>query len=295
GATSAALVARFLRAQGIDPTIYIPDRIFEGYGPNPEAMRSLAEAGHTLLIAVDCGTSSFEPIETARRHNLDVVVIDHHQTGPELPRALALVNPNRQDDLSGLGHLCAVGLCFLAMVAVNRLLRGRNWYGAERPEPDLLQWLDLVALGTVCDVVPLIGLNRAFVAKGMIALTRRGNRGLATLSDIARLNGPVMPYHLGFIIGPRINAGGRIGDAALGARLLAVDDPSESERIAMELDRLNQERQAIEAVMLEEAVAEAAAEIGSGEGPSILLTGNERWHPGVVGLIAARLKERFRR
>ena len=295
GATSAALMARFLRAQGIDPSIYIPDRLFEGYGPNPEAMRGLAEADNRLVIAVDCGTSSFEALETARGLGLDVVVIDHHQTGAELPPATALVNPNRQDDLSGLGHLCAAGVTFLAIVAINRLLRQRGWYGAGRSEPDLLQWLDLVALGTVCDVVPLVGLNRAFVAKGLKTLDSRRNPGLVALGDIARLSGVVGPYHLGFMIGPRINAGGRIGDAGLGARLLASDDSAECGRIAAELDRLNQERQAIETVMLEEAAAEADAEIGEGEGPAILINGSERWHAGVVGLIAARLKERFRR
>jgi single-stranded-DNA-specific exonuclease len=295
GATSAALLARFLRTQGVDPTIYIPDRIFEGYGPNPDAMRLLAEAGNSLVIAVDCGSTSFGALETARDIGLNVVVIDHHQVGSELPPARALVNPNRLDDLSGLGHLCAVGLTFITVVAVNRLLRARGWYGAGRAEPDLLQWLDLVALGTVCDVVPLVGLNRAFVSKGLIALARRGNRGLSALADIARLNGPATTFHLGFLIGPRINAGGRIGDAALGARLLSSDDPAECEQISAELDRLNQERQAIEVAMLEEAVAEAEAEIGDGEGPPVLVSGSERWHAGVVGLIAARLKERFRR
>jgi single-stranded-DNA-specific exonuclease len=295
GATSTALLARFLGVQGLEPSIYIPDRIFEGYGPNPDAMRTLANAGNSLVVAVDCGSGSFEALDTARDLGLDVVVIDHHQVGSELPRTTALVNPNRQDDLSGLGHLCAVGLTFITVVAVNRVLRARGWYGSGRAEADLLQWLDLVALGTVCDVVPLIGLNRAYVAKGLIAQARRGNRGLAALADIARLSGPASTFHLGFLIGPRINAGGRIGDAGLGARLLSSDDPVECERIAAELDRLNQERQAIEAVMLEEAVAEAEAEIGTGEGPPVLVSGSERWHAGVVGLIAARLKERFQR
>lgn len=295
GATSAALMARFLRWQGIDPSIYIPDRLFEGYGPNPEAMKSLAEAGTKLVVAVDCGTTSFEALEMARGLGLDVVVIDHHQIGAQLPPAVAIVNPNRQDDLSSLGHLCAAGLTFLTIVALNRLLRQRGWYGGRRLEPDLLTWLDLVALGTVCDVVPLVGLNRAFVAKGLITLALRNNPGLAALSESARMSGAIAPYHLGFMIGPRINAGGRIGDAGLGARLLSSDDPVECERIAAELDRLNHERQAIESAMLEEAVAEADAEIGDGAGPPILLSGSERWHAGVVGLIAARLKERFQR
>jgi single-stranded-DNA-specific exonuclease len=295
GATSAALLARFLRHQGRDPRIYIPDRLFEGYGPNVEAMRTLAAAGTKLVIAVDCGSTSFEALATAREIGLDVVVIDHHEVGAELPPAAAIVNPNRQDDLSGLGHLAAVGVTFLAVVAVNRALRARGWYGAARPEPDLLQWLDLVALGTVCDVVPLVGLNRAFVAKGLVTLARRGNRGIAALADVARLGGPPAPYHLGYLLGPRINAGGRIGDAALGARLLASDDAEECARIAAELDRLNQERQAMETAILAEAAAEADAEVAAGEGPAVIVTASDRSHPGVVGLVAARLKERFRR
>ncbi|HET7716220.1 MAG TPA: single-stranded-DNA-specific exonuclease RecJ [Bauldia sp.] len=294
GATSSALFARYMRAVGRDPTIYIPDRLFEGYGPNTEALRTLAKAGARLVVCVDCGSTSREALAEGKAMGLDVVVLDHHQLGAELPPAIAVVNPNRQDDLSGLGHLAAVGVTFLALVAINRALRARGWF-ADRAEPELLQWLDLVALGTVCDVVPLVGLNRAFVAKGLLAMARRANRGLAALADAARLGGPAAPYHLGFLLGPRINAGGRIGDAALGARLLASDDPVECERLAAELDRLNRERQAIETAMLEEATAEAAAEIGDGEGPSVLVTASDRWHPGVVGLIASRLKDRFHR
>jgi single-stranded-DNA-specific exonuclease len=295
GASSSALLARFLRHQGLDPRIYIPDRIFEGYGPNVEAMKSLAAGGARLVVCVDCGSTSFDALEAAKGLDLSVVVLDHHEVGVLLPPAEAIVNPNRQDDLSGLGHLAAVGVTLLTVVAVNRALRERSWYAAGRTEPDLLQWLDLVALGTICDVVPLIGLNRALVSKGLLTLARRQNRGIAALADVARLGGPVAPYHLGFVIGPRINAGGRIGDAALGARLLVSDDPVESAAIAVELDRLNQERQAMEAVMVEEAVAEADAEIGAGEGPAVVVTASQRWHPGVVGLIASRLKERFQR
>ncbi|MEP5517055.1 MAG: single-stranded-DNA-specific exonuclease RecJ [Bauldia litoralis] len=294
GATSSALMLRFLRAAGCDATVYIPDRIFEGYGPNPEAMGKLAEGGAKLVICVDCGSTSFEALAEARRLGLGVVVIDHHQVGAELPPAEAVVNPNRQDDLSGLGHLAAVGVTFLTVVAVNRVLRARGFFNG-RAAPDLLQWLDLVALGTVCDVVPLIGLNRAFVTKGLLAMGRRENRGLAALADVARLGGPPSPYHLGFMLGPRINAGGRIGDAALGARLLATDDAEASATIAAELDRLNRERQVLETAMLEEAVAEAEAEIGAGPGPAVLVTASDRWHPGVVGLIASRLKDRFQR
>jgi single-stranded-DNA-specific exonuclease len=295
GASSCALFARFLRSQGRNSVTYIPDRIFEGYGPNPEAIRKLAGQGARLLVTLDCGSTSHEALAVARDLGLEVVVIDHHQVGTELPPARAVVNPNRHDDLSGLGYLAAVGVAFLAVVAVNRELRRRGWYSIGRPEPVLLAWLDLVALGTVCDVVPLVGLNRAFVSKGLITLARRGNRGLAALADVARLGGPVQPYHLGFVFGPRINAGGRIGDAALGTRLLASDDPAECEQIAVELDRLNRERQVLETAMLQEACAEAEAEIDGGFGPAVLIAASHRWHPGVVGLIAARLKERYGR
>ena len=295
GASSAALLARFLRHQGLDPVVYIPDRLFEGYGPNVEALRTLAGQGARLIVTVDCGSTSFDALAEAKALGVDVVVIDHHELGAERPPAVAMVNPNRQDDLSGLGTLAAVGVTYMVVIAVNRLLRTRGWYGASRPEPDLLRWLDLVALGTVCDVVPLIGLNRAFVSKGLQTFARRGNRGLAALADVARLGGPATPYHLGFLLGPRINAGGRIGDAALGARLLASDDAAECGVIAGELDRLNGERQALEVKALEEAYAEVDAEIGGGEGPAVLLTANRGWHPGVVGLIASRLKDRYQR
>ncbi|MCX5494138.1 single-stranded-DNA-specific exonuclease RecJ [Kaistia dalseonensis] len=295
GASSSALLARFLRGQGVEARIYIPDRIFEGYGPNPDAIRLLVSEGAQLIVTVDCGSTSHEALGVARDLGHPAVVLDHHQMGAELPPAVAVVNPNRQDDLSGLGYLAAVGVTFLAIVAVNRELRRRGWYKDGRAEPDLLQWLDLVALGTVCDVVPLVGLNRAFVTKGLIAIRRRGNAGLAALANVARIDVPAAPYHLGFLLGPRINAGGRIGDAALGARLLSLDDSVEAEAIATELDDLNKQRQAIETAMLEEALAEADAEIGAGEGPAVIVTANERWHAGIVGLIAARLKERFRR
>ncbi|MEX1084010.1 MAG: DHH family phosphoesterase, partial [Xanthobacteraceae bacterium] len=208
GATAAAVLATFLRAGGLAPMIHIPDRIFEGYGPNIEAIRSLAERGAKLLITVDCGTTSMQPLEEAHRLGLDVVVIDHHQADEELPPAVAVINPNRRDDLSGLGHLAAVGLTFLTVVAVSRELRRRGFWSEVRPdEPDLLDLLHLVALGTVADVVPLKGLNRAFVAKGLIALRRREHVGCTALMDAARLSGPPAPFHLGFLLGPRINAG----------------------------------------------------------------------------------------
>src|SRR5690606_26947246 len=218
GAASSALLHRFLRHFGIDADIYIPDRIFEGYGPNPAAMRQLIANGARLIVTVDCGSTSHEALDAAREDGCDVVVIDHHQLGEVLPPCLALVNPNREDDLSGQGHLCAAGVVFVVLVATARLLR-------EEGEPraktlDLLAWLDLVALATVCDVVPLKGLNRAFVVKGLIAARHMNNAGLAALFRKAGLGGPVTPYHLGFLVGPRINAGGRISDAALASRLL---------------------------------------------------------------------------
>ena len=295
GATSAAVLARFLRHGGVEPIIHIPDRLFEGYGPNVEAVRALAARGATLLVTVDCGTTSIEPLSEAKALGMDVVVIDHHQADEALPPALAIVNPNRRDDLSGLGYLAAVGLVFMTVVAVNRELRARGFWTAERPEPDLLTFLDDVALGTVADVVPLIGLNRAFVAKGLLVLRRREQPGLVSLMDVARLSGPPEAWHLGFLLGPRINAGGRIGRADLGARLLLETDAIEAAKIAAELDRLNRERQAIEQETLAQAEAEAMAALGIEEKGAVVITAAEGWHPGVVGLVAARLKEKFGR
>jgi len=295
GATSSALLARFLRQAGNEPLIHIPDRLFEGYGPNVEAVRALAGRGATLLVTVDCGTTSIEPLAQARALGVDVVVVDHHQADEALPPAVAIVNPNRRDDLSGLGHLAAVGLTFMTVVAVNRLLRARGFWAAGRPAPDLLSFLDDVALGTVADVVPLVGLNRAFVAKGLIALRQRNRVGHTSLMDVARLAGPPEAWHLGFLLGPRINAGGRIGRADLGVRLLIEDDPIEAARIAAELDRLNRERQAIEMETVAQAEAEAMAALGLEDKGAIVVTAAEGWHPGVVGLVAARLKEKFGR
>jgi single-stranded-DNA-specific exonuclease len=295
GATSAALLARFLRHAGISPLIHIPDRLFEGYGPNVEAVRALAARGASLLLTVDCGTTSAEPLAEAQARNVDVVVIDHHQADEALPPAFAIVNPNRRDDLSGLGHLAAVGLVFMTVVAVNRELRSRGFWTAERPEPDLLTLLDDVALGTVADVVPLIGLNRAFVAKGLLALRRRERVGHRSLMDVARLSGPPEAWHLGFLLGPRINAGGRIGRADLGVSLLLEEDPEKAAQIAAELDRLNRERQMIEMDTLAQAEAEALAALGLEEKGAVVITAAEGWHPGVVGIVAARLKEKFGR
>jgi single-stranded-DNA-specific exonuclease len=295
GATSAALLAWHLRHAGLDPLIHIPDRLFEGYGPNTEAVRALAAKGATLLITVDCGTTSIEPLTEARKLGQDVVVIDHHQCGDELPDVTALVNPNRLDDLSGLGQLAAVGLVFVTLVAVNRELRQRGFWTDERPEPDLLSVLHHVALGTVADVAPLTGLNRALVAKGLIALRRRDHVGHTALMDVSRLSGPPEAWHLGFMLGPRINAGGRIGRADLGVRLLLETDPTEAVRIATELDRLNTERRQIEQAAEAQAEAEAIAALGLEDKGAVIVTASEGWHPGVVGLVASRLREKFSR
>ena len=296
GAASAALLHRFLGAQGVEPRIYIPDRLTEGYGPNVQAIEHLiAEDGAKLLITVDCGITSHNALAKARELGADVIVVDHHLADEELPEANAIVNPNRHDDLSGLGQLAAAGVTFMLIAATNRALRGSGWYTGELGEPDLLAWLDLVALATVCDVVPLVGLNRALVAKGLKVMRHRRNPGLRALADAAGFSGEPTPYHLGFVLGPRINAGGRIGDAGLGAKLLTTEDGMEAVQIAQALERLNGERKAAEAKMLEEAMARADALLEADPEIPFLCVASEGWHRGIVGLIASRLVERFRR
>lgn len=291
GACSCALMTRYVRHFGIEPQVHIPDRIFEGYGPNIAAMDKLINAGASLIITLDCGTVSDDPIAHARNRGADVLVIDHHLSDADLPKANAIVNPNRLDDVSGLGYLCAAGVTFMVLVATNRLLRQRG----RTDVPDLMGSIDLVALATVCDVVPLLGLNRAFVRRGLEIARQQKNRGIAALALAARVNGPLNPYHLGYMIGPRINAGGRIGNAALGAQLLSLEDEHQSLVIAAQLDELNGERQRIEIEALEEATRAAEAEIGAGEGPPVLVLASANWHAGIAGLIAARLRERFER
>jgi single-stranded-DNA-specific exonuclease len=294
GACSSALLARFLAHHETPARIYIPDRIFEGYGPNAAAIETLVTEGAKLIVTVDCGTTSHEPLAVARRLGVDVVVIDHHQADERLPEVEAVVNPNRQDDVSGQGALCAAGVVFLVLVATVRELRRRGYYKAS-PELDLLTLLDLVALATVADVVPLTGLNRAYVKKGLAVMRMRANPGLTALADAAGLTAPPTPYHLGFILGPRINAGGRIGNAALGATLLSTTDPVEAQRIAELLDRLNKERKDIETAVLEEALAIADRQLADDPSRSIVIVASDAWHKGVVGLVASRLVERFRR
>jgi single-stranded-DNA-specific exonuclease len=295
GASSAALLASYLREFNVPCHIHIPDRIFEGYGPNIDAIKSFAEKGYQLLVTVDCGSTSFEPLDEAKRLGLKVIVIDHHQVGIILPQVDALVNPNRQDDLSNLGTCCAAGVVFITLVAVSRELRKREFFKTQ-PEPDLMACLDLVALATIADVVPLTGLNRAFVTQGIKVMRQRERVGLRALIDCARLNGPVEPWHLGFLLGPRINAGGRIGDAALGTKLLMSQDENESETIAAQLDSLNKDRQTVEHIMVQEAIAQAEARFTTiAQEPQVIVTHQDDWHPGIVGLVASRLKERFQR
>lgn len=294
GACSSALLYRFLAHHDVPSRIYIPDRLFEGYGPNVGAIETLVNEGAKLIVTVDCGTTSFEPLAAAHKLGADVVVIDHHQADERLPEVEAVVNPNRQDDVSGQGMLCAAGVVFLVLVAVTRELRRRGFYTTAR-EPDLLALLDLVALATVADVVPLTGLNRAYVKKGLTVMRARENVGLTALADVAGLTTPPTPYHLGFILGPRINAGGRIGNAALGATLLSTTDPVEAQRIAELLNRLNKERKEIETMMLEEALAIADRQMTDDPSRAMIIVASETWHKGIVGLVASRLVERFRR
>jgi len=287
GATSSALLIRYMAAVGAKLTPYIPDRVAEGYGPNLPAIERLAQDGHELILTVDCGTTAFEVLDAAADQGIRVVVIDHHLAEDRLPRVEALVNPNRLDCSGGHGNLAAVGVTFLLLIALSRELRKRGWFG-ERPEPNLLRMLDLVAVGTVCDVVPLTGLNRALVAQGLKVMSDRQQLGLTTLGDIARLVGPPSTYHAGFLIGPRLNAGGRVGRSDLGVRLLTTDDPEEATGIAVELDRLNQERQRIEKTVLEEALQA----VGTQDNRAVVVADGEGWHPGVIGIVASRLKDR---
>lgn len=281
GGASAALLICWLSAMGREATLYIPDRIDEGYGPNEPAMAALA-ADHDLIICVDCGTLSHGPIAAAQ--GADVIVLDHHLGLETLPDAVAIVNPNRQDEDGALAHLCAAAVVFLMLVDANRQLRQRG----TAQIPDLMAMLDLVALATVADVAPLRGVNRAFVRQGLRVMAERKRVGLRALADIARLDTPPRAYHLGFVLGPRVNAGGRIGAADLGARLLATDDPAEAEALAARLDLLNTERREIEAAV--RAAAMAQVEERGADGPLVWAAG-DGWHPGVVGIAAARLKE----
>ena len=292
GATSAALLLRFFAAVGGRTRVYVPDRLREGYGPNTPALLRLYAEGARVVVTVDCGTNAHLPLAEVAAAGLEVIVVDQHVAEPLLPRAAAIVNPNRLDEESPHGALAAVGVAFLLVVAVNRALRRAGWYARGRAEPDLMGWLDLVALGTVCDVVPLAGLNRAFVAQGIKVARRNANPGLAALAAIAGVSEPLDAYHLGFVFGPRVNAGGRVGAADLGARLLATDDPALAADLAQRLDAHNRERRDIETRTLEAAIAmvEEAA-----QPPALVFAAATDWHPGVIGIVASRLKERYER
>lgn len=296
GATSAALLVRWFRAAGRELDLYVPDRLLEGYGPSPAAFRRLKAEGTELVVTVDCGAAAHDALEEAAAVGLPVVVVDHHLMRPgEAPPAAALVNPNRPGCGSGQGALAAAGVVYVLLAALNREGRRRGLFGADRPAPDLRLWLDLAALGAICDVVPLTGFNRALATQGLKVMSGWANPGLLALLETAGASGPATPFHAGFVLGPRINAGGRIGRADLGARLLSTDDPDEARALAAELDALNGERKAVEAQALAEADREAEAQVRRDPDLAVLIVAGEGWHPGVVGIVAGRLRERWRR
>ena len=291
GATSSAVLAHYIHSLGLRTVIHIPDRQKEGYGPSIEAFRSLKARGAAVIVTVDCGTMAHDVLAQAADEAMQVVVIDHHQSLAELPRAVAVVNPNRLDETSEYRYLAAVGVVFLVLVGLNRALRERGFFTPTQPEPNLLQLLDIVALGTVADVVPLIGLNRAFVTQGLKVLATRRQTGLRALMDSAKVQEAPGAYHLGFLLGPRINAGGRVGKASLGVELLLSDDAQQAFTIAQELEQYNKERRSIEAVVLEAAMEQAERQ----HNRSIILVAAEGWHQGVIGIVAGRIKEQFER
>jgi single-stranded-DNA-specific exonuclease len=294
GASSAAQLVRWFRALGHELPIYVPDRILEGYGPSPAAFRRLKADGAELVITVDCGAAAHDALACAAEIGLEVVVIDHHlMRGEEIPHVAALVNPNRPDCVSGQGHLAAAGVTFVLLAALNREARKRGLFG-DRPEPDLRQWLDLAAMGAICDVTELRGFNRALAAQGLKVMSAWRNPGLKALLDVAKSQGPASVFHVGFILGPRINAGGRIGRADLGARLLSTDDPEEARGLAEELDALNASRKEVEREVTEAAIAHIETESNQGEAPMLLVAADD-WHPGVIGIVAGRLREKYRK
>jgi single-stranded-DNA-specific exonuclease len=294
GVSSGALMLRFLRAVGSNASVYIPDRVTEGYGPSQRAVQSLKEQGTQLMLTLDCGVQSHDPLAHAADLGMDAIIVDHHQASAELPRAHAVINPNRMDDTSGLGHLCAAGVTFMLVATTSKALRTKGHYASPTDEPNLLQWLELVALATVCDVVPMRGLNRAYVTQGLKVMSRRENHGLAALADVAGLKRRPDAYALGFMLGPRLNAAGRVGHADEAIALLMAQDRGEAMHLAQELDILNRQRQTIEMRVVDEAKAQAERSLGKERNASVIVTAAENWHPGVVGLAAARLKESFR-
>jgi len=295
GVCSGALLKSFLLSVGSDARIRIPDRLLEGYGPSLQAVRELREEGASLLVTLDCGVLAHDPLAHASEVGLTTIVVDHHQASADLPEAHAVINPNRQDDVSGFGYLCAAGVTMLLVATTNGVLRSRGWYGEQRPEPNMLQWLELVALATVCDVVPLVGLNRAYVTQGLKVMARRHNVGLAALADLARLKRAPDCYALGFVLGPRLNAAGRIGHAGEALELLLTRDAVRAQQLAQNLENLNRDRQATELRVITAAALQAESMLGQKGLSPVVLVASEGWHPGVLGLAAARLKERYQR
>lgn len=292
GATSSAIIYKFFKQLGVRSNIYIPNRLSEGYGPNIEAFKKLKAEGTSLILTVDCGTAAMEPLKWAYDNKIDVIVIDHHLPGTELPPATTIVNPNQSGDSFPYKDIAAVGVVFLVLIALRRILREENWFEQnEVTEPDLMEFLDLVAMGTICDVMPLVHINRAFVKHGLNFVTKRNNIGLAALTDMLHIDGQVQCYHLGYVIGPRINAGGRVDESSLGANLLTSTDYSEAMKIAQRLESLNDERKAIESMAMEEAISHI--ESNNIHTNSIILAIGKNWHIGILGILASRLKERY--
>ena len=290
GATSTAILGNYFRALNLPYEIYIPDRQKEGFGPNEKGFDYLIENGSKLIFTVDCGTLSYLPIEHANTKKIDVIVIDHHQSEINLPKAHSIVNPNRFDDRSDLNYLCAAGVCFMFLVALNKRLRENNWFiNKSINEPDLLNFLDLVSLGTICDVVPLVDLNRAFVNQGLKVVNQKKNLGLKTLIEISEIENNLTTYHLGYVLGPRINAGGRVGKSTHGAKLLLNNDSKDAFKISSELNNYNKERQLLEKELLKDIMDK---DYGLTDEPVIVLYG-ENWHEGIIGIIAARIKEKY--
>ena len=289
GAAAAALLVTVMRELGVAVEVHIPDRFSEGYGPNEAALLALRERGAKLLVTVDCGITAHAPLAAVASTGMDVIVIDHHIAGPELPPAHSVIHPNRLDETGEYGALCAAGVCFITLVWLVRELRARRFFTDQRPPPDLMMRLDLVALATVCDVVPLVGLNRAFVAQGLKIMAKRQNPGLASLADVAGMKAPPNGYALGFLLGPRINAGGRIGSSQTGVRLLATESADEAVGLAARLDQLNQERRQIEEGIRQQAIDRASALVQA----DVLVLADRAWHEGVIGIVAGRLRERF--
>lgn len=292
GGTSSAILARYFRAWDRELGLYVPDRLKEGYGPSPEAFQALKQTGSDLVITVDCGAAATEALAEAVKIDLPVIVIDHHLMGKEPPACAALVNPNRADDTSGQGHLAAAGVVYVFVAALNKLARERG-IAPEDGLPDILEWLDLCALGTLCDMSPLQGANRAFVIQGLKILRRGQNVGLRALADVAGIGAIESVYHATFVLGPRLNAGGRVGDPWLAAKLLATDDRAEAIALAERLHALNDDRKAVESAILEQASVEAQKQIDAAPDTGILIAAGEGWHPGVIGIVAGRLKDRF--